>query len=95
MEAWAVNRAVNSVKNDTEECIEPVVEDCRQRGAPSPGAEFLLLKQFVFFALSLTLSRHVLYARRMAEAELSSSNTRRALSSITRRPMAGNSCSTS
>jgi putative SOS response-associated peptidase YedK len=25
MEAYAVNRAVNSVKNDTEECIEPVV----------------------------------------------------------------------
>ena len=24
MEAYAVNRAVNSVKNDTEECIEPV-----------------------------------------------------------------------
>jgi len=23
MEAYAVNRAVNSVKNDTEECIEP------------------------------------------------------------------------
>ena len=26
MAAYAVNRAVNSVKNDTEECIEPVVE---------------------------------------------------------------------
>ena len=24
MEAYAVNRGVNSVKNDTEECIEPV-----------------------------------------------------------------------
>jgi putative SOS response-associated peptidase YedK len=24
MEAYAVNRIVNSVKNDTEECIEPV-----------------------------------------------------------------------
>jgi putative SOS response-associated peptidase YedK len=24
MEAYAVNRTVNSVKNDTEECIEPV-----------------------------------------------------------------------
>ena len=24
MEAYAVNRAVNSVKNDTEECVEPV-----------------------------------------------------------------------
>ena len=24
MVAYAVNRAVNSVKNDTEECIEPV-----------------------------------------------------------------------
>ena len=24
MEAYAVNRAVNSVKNDTEDCIEPV-----------------------------------------------------------------------
>ena len=24
MEAYAVNRAVNSVKNDTEECIEPL-----------------------------------------------------------------------
>jgi putative SOS response-associated peptidase YedK len=24
MEAYAVNRAVNSVKNDTKECIEPV-----------------------------------------------------------------------
>jgi len=24
MEAYAVSRAVNSVKNDTEECIEPV-----------------------------------------------------------------------
>jgi putative SOS response-associated peptidase YedK len=24
MEAYAVGRAVNSVKNDTEECIEPV-----------------------------------------------------------------------
>jgi putative SOS response-associated peptidase YedK len=24
MESYAVNRAVNSVKNDTEECIEPV-----------------------------------------------------------------------
>jgi putative SOS response-associated peptidase YedK len=24
MEAYAVNRAVNNVKNDTEECIEPV-----------------------------------------------------------------------
>jgi putative SOS response-associated peptidase YedK len=23
MEAYAVNRAVNSVKNDTEDCIEP------------------------------------------------------------------------
>ncbi len=23
MEAYAVNRAVNSIKNDTEECIEP------------------------------------------------------------------------
>ena len=27
MEAYAVNRAVNSVKNDTEECIEPVPPD--------------------------------------------------------------------
>ena len=27
MEAYAVNRAVNSVKNDTEECIEPVTID--------------------------------------------------------------------
>jgi putative SOS response-associated peptidase YedK len=26
MEAYAVNRAVNSVKNDTEQCIEPVVD---------------------------------------------------------------------
>ena len=26
MEAYAVNRAVNSVKNDTEECIEPVAK---------------------------------------------------------------------
>ena len=26
MEAHAVNRAVNSVKNDTEECIEPVAD---------------------------------------------------------------------
>jgi putative SOS response-associated peptidase YedK len=26
MEAYAVNRAVNSVKNDTEECIESVNE---------------------------------------------------------------------
>jgi putative SOS response-associated peptidase YedK len=26
MEAYAVSRAVNSVKNDTEECIEPVNE---------------------------------------------------------------------
>jgi len=26
MEAYAVNRAVNSVKNDTEECIEPVAD---------------------------------------------------------------------
>jgi putative SOS response-associated peptidase YedK len=26
MEAYAVNRAVNSVKNDTEACIEPVVD---------------------------------------------------------------------
>jgi hypothetical protein len=25
MEAYAVNRAINSVKNDTEECIDPVV----------------------------------------------------------------------
>jgi len=25
MEAYAVNRAANSVKNDTEECIEPAV----------------------------------------------------------------------
>jgi putative SOS response-associated peptidase YedK len=24
--AYAVNRAVNSVKNDTEECIEPVAD---------------------------------------------------------------------
>jgi hypothetical protein len=29
MEAYAVNRAVNSVKNDTEECIEPVAEGSR------------------------------------------------------------------
>jgi len=26
MEAYAVNRAVNSVKNDTEECIEPAAD---------------------------------------------------------------------
>ena len=26
MEAYAVSRAVNSVKNDTEECIEPIHE---------------------------------------------------------------------
>ena len=26
MEAYAVNRAVNSLKNDTEECIEPVAD---------------------------------------------------------------------
>ena len=26
MEAYAVSRAVNSVKNDTEECIQPVPE---------------------------------------------------------------------
>jgi putative SOS response-associated peptidase YedK len=26
MEAYAVSRAVNSVKNDTEECIEPIVD---------------------------------------------------------------------
>jgi hypothetical protein len=26
MEAYAVNRAVNSVKNDNEQCIEPVGE---------------------------------------------------------------------
>ena len=26
MEAYAVNRVVNSVKNDTEECIEPVAD---------------------------------------------------------------------
>jgi putative SOS response-associated peptidase YedK len=26
MEAFAVNRAVNSVKNDSEECIEPIGE---------------------------------------------------------------------
>jgi putative SOS response-associated peptidase YedK len=26
MEAYAVSRGVNSVKNDTEECIEPVNE---------------------------------------------------------------------
>ena len=26
MEAYAVNRAVNSVKNDTEECIKPVAD---------------------------------------------------------------------
>jgi putative SOS response-associated peptidase YedK len=26
MEAYAVSRAVNSVKNDTEECIEPLAE---------------------------------------------------------------------
>jgi len=26
MEAYAVNRTVNSVKNDTEECIEPAVD---------------------------------------------------------------------
>ena len=29
MEAYAVNRAVNSVKNDTEECIDPVASDHR------------------------------------------------------------------
>ena len=27
MEAYAVSRKVNSVKNDTEECIEPVDDD--------------------------------------------------------------------
>ena len=27
MEAYAVSRAVNSVKNDTEECIEPLAEE--------------------------------------------------------------------
>jgi len=27
MEAYAVSRKVNSVKNDTEECIEPIVDD--------------------------------------------------------------------
>ncbi len=26
MQAYAVSRAVNSVKNDTEECIEPVAD---------------------------------------------------------------------
>jgi putative SOS response-associated peptidase YedK len=26
MEAYAVSRVVNSVKNDTEECIEPVAD---------------------------------------------------------------------
>ena len=31
MEAYAVNRAVNSVKNDTEECIEPAADWSRQR----------------------------------------------------------------
>jgi putative SOS response-associated peptidase YedK len=32
MEAYAVSRVVNSVKNDTEECIEPVTVD-----GPIPG----------------------------------------------------------
>jgi putative SOS response-associated peptidase YedK len=27
MEAYAVRRAVNNVKNDTEECIEPIDEE--------------------------------------------------------------------
>ena len=27
MEAYAVSRAVNSVKNDTEECIEPIDDE--------------------------------------------------------------------
>jgi putative SOS response-associated peptidase YedK len=31
MEAYAVSRAVNSVKNDNEECIEPI-------GEPKSGA---------------------------------------------------------
>jgi hypothetical protein len=30
MEAYEVSRAVNSVKNDTEECIEPVVEVAKE-----------------------------------------------------------------
>jgi putative SOS response-associated peptidase YedK len=29
MEAYAVSRVVNSVKNDTEECIEPIEDDVR------------------------------------------------------------------
>jgi putative SOS response-associated peptidase YedK len=34
MEAYAVSRAVNSVKNDTEECIEPINdEDALRRAA--------------------------------------------------------------
>ena len=33
--AYAVNRAVNSVKNDTEECIEPVADRSRQQRATS------------------------------------------------------------
>ena len=35
MEAYAVNRAVNSVKNDTEECIEPAADRSRQQRATS------------------------------------------------------------
>jgi putative SOS response-associated peptidase YedK len=27
MEAYAVSRIVNSVKNDTEECVEPIDEE--------------------------------------------------------------------
>jgi putative SOS response-associated peptidase YedK len=31
MEAYAVNRAVNSVKNDTEECIEPIADEAAEQ----------------------------------------------------------------
>ena len=40
MEAYAVSRAVNSVKNDTEECIEPPPrEECLRGRQRYRGAE--------------------------------------------------------
>ena len=56
---------------------------------------FLCWKQIVLFALSLTTPSYVLDRQKNGGGRTILSNTRRALRSITRRPIDGNSCSTS
>ena len=63
MEAYAVNRAVNSVKNDTEECIEPVAQLHLTKKIESAGTIiFVRWPGYLFFNFRTVFSMKSLFS---------------------------------